>query len=204
MQRMYYIGLDVHQQMISYCAKDDAGKVFAEGWIPATRFDLDRYSRAPPERIRSTSCLSPETYHGSHGRQIMSHQLAPFTLSLEESLVGELLFEFDDAGAVVDADGAEFAKDVLPQEAVELDADTLGEIPQTHDRHGLGKQKPIRDFQIHAQAQRITHNAGALAGTLDGGRRHAGAHFGADDGVIGAGIEQKRSRAAVHLGINQD
>ena len=41
MQPMYYIGLDVHKKKISYCVKDGGGKVHAEGWIPATRFDLD-------------------------------------------------------------------------------------------------------------------------------------------------------------------
>ena len=41
MQPMYYIGLDVHKQKISYCVKDSGGKLFAEGWIPATRHDLD-------------------------------------------------------------------------------------------------------------------------------------------------------------------
>jgi hypothetical protein len=33
MQPMYYIGLDVHKQKISYCVKDSSGKIYAEGWI---------------------------------------------------------------------------------------------------------------------------------------------------------------------------
>jgi transposase len=45
---LYYIGLDVHKQKISYCVKD-GGKVFAEGWIPATRFDLDRWMKGLPQ-----------------------------------------------------------------------------------------------------------------------------------------------------------
>lgn len=49
MQPMYYIGLDVHKQKISYCVKDGSGKVFAEGWIPATRFDLDRWMKKLPQ-----------------------------------------------------------------------------------------------------------------------------------------------------------
>ncbi len=36
---MYYIGLDVHKQKISYCVKDVLGRIHAEGWIPATRLD---------------------------------------------------------------------------------------------------------------------------------------------------------------------
>jgi len=38
MEPMYYIGLDVHKRKISYCGKEGGGKVFAVGWIPATRF----------------------------------------------------------------------------------------------------------------------------------------------------------------------
>src|ERR1700719_266793 len=46
---MYYIGLDVHKQKISYCVKDISGKIYAEGWIPATRFDLDRWMKTLPQ-----------------------------------------------------------------------------------------------------------------------------------------------------------
>jgi transposase len=49
MQPMYYIGLDVHKQKISYCVKDSSGKINAEGWIPATRFDLDRWMKTLPQ-----------------------------------------------------------------------------------------------------------------------------------------------------------
>jgi transposase len=48
MQAMYYIGLDVYKQKISYCAKD-CRKVFAEGWVPVTRFDLDRWMKTLPQ-----------------------------------------------------------------------------------------------------------------------------------------------------------
>ena len=43
MQPMYYIGLDVHKRKISYCVKDSSGQLHAEGSLPATRFDLDRW-----------------------------------------------------------------------------------------------------------------------------------------------------------------
>jgi hypothetical protein len=46
---MYYIGLDMHKQKISYCVKEGGGKVIAEGWIPATRFDLDRWMKTLPQ-----------------------------------------------------------------------------------------------------------------------------------------------------------
>jgi transposase len=46
---MYYIGLDVHKQKISYCVKDSGGKLSAEGWIPATRHDLDCWMKNLPQ-----------------------------------------------------------------------------------------------------------------------------------------------------------
>jgi transposase len=46
---MYYIGLDVHKRTMSYCVKDGSGKIHAEGTIPATRFDLDRWMRTVPQ-----------------------------------------------------------------------------------------------------------------------------------------------------------
>jgi transposase len=46
---MYYIGLDVHKQKISYCIKDSSGKIYAEGWIPATRHDLDCWMKNLPQ-----------------------------------------------------------------------------------------------------------------------------------------------------------
>jgi transposase len=49
MQPMYYIGLDVHKRKTSYCVKGGSGKVYAEGWIPATRIDLDRWMKTQPQ-----------------------------------------------------------------------------------------------------------------------------------------------------------
>jgi transposase len=49
MEPMYYIGLDVHKRIISYCVKDSGGKLHSEGSIPATRTDLDRWMKALPQ-----------------------------------------------------------------------------------------------------------------------------------------------------------
>jgi transposase len=49
MEPMYYIGLDVHKRKISYCVKDSSGRVCAEGSLPATRFDLDRWIKTLPQ-----------------------------------------------------------------------------------------------------------------------------------------------------------
>jgi transposase len=46
---MYYIGLDIHKKTISYCVKDQSGRAHAEGTIPATRGDLDRWMSALPQ-----------------------------------------------------------------------------------------------------------------------------------------------------------
>ena len=49
MEPMYYIGLDVHKQKLSYCVKDSSGRIHSEGWIPATHFDLDRWMKRLPQ-----------------------------------------------------------------------------------------------------------------------------------------------------------
>ncbi len=49
MESMYYIGLDVHKRMISYCVKDSSGKIHSEGSIPATRLDLDCWLKTLPQ-----------------------------------------------------------------------------------------------------------------------------------------------------------
>src|SRR5262250_1183149 len=49
MQSMYYIGLDVHKKTISFCVKDVSGQIHAEGAIPATRWDLDRWMKRLPQ-----------------------------------------------------------------------------------------------------------------------------------------------------------
>jgi hypothetical protein len=50
MEPMYYIRLDVHNRKISYCVKDNSGKVFAEGLLSATRLDLDLWMKTLPHR----------------------------------------------------------------------------------------------------------------------------------------------------------
>ena len=49
MEPMYYIGLDVHKQKISYCVKDSSGTIHAQGTIPATRFYLDQWMNTLPQ-----------------------------------------------------------------------------------------------------------------------------------------------------------
>jgi transposase len=46
---MYYIGLDVHKKVISYCVKDAAGRVHQEGRIGSTRHELNAWIRTLPQ-----------------------------------------------------------------------------------------------------------------------------------------------------------
>jgi transposase len=46
---MYYIGLDVHKRMISYCVKESSGRIHSEGSIPATRLEVDGWMKTLPQ-----------------------------------------------------------------------------------------------------------------------------------------------------------
>lgn len=46
---MYYIGLDVHKKTVSYCVKDVAGTVQAQGSVAATRAALDAWMDTLPQ-----------------------------------------------------------------------------------------------------------------------------------------------------------
>jgi hypothetical protein len=48
MQPVYYIGLDAHKRIISYCVKDNSGKIHSEGSLPSTR--SDRSMKTPRTR----------------------------------------------------------------------------------------------------------------------------------------------------------
>ena len=44
----YFVGLDVHKQVIAFCAKTAEGGIVAEGTIPATRSALDEWVQTVP------------------------------------------------------------------------------------------------------------------------------------------------------------
>ena len=72
MQTMYYIGLDVHKRTISYCVKDGSGVIDAEGTLPATRLDLDRWMKNTSAAW--TAAMKATVFTGSignrsHGRE---------------------------------------------------------------------------------------------------------------------------------------
>ena len=48
-ETMYFIGLDVHKKTISYCVKDSAGRVYQEGKVGSTRWELDEWIRTMPK-----------------------------------------------------------------------------------------------------------------------------------------------------------
>jgi transposase len=45
---LYFVGLDVHKQMIAYCVKTAAGEIVSEGKIAATRACLDEWIKTLP------------------------------------------------------------------------------------------------------------------------------------------------------------
>jgi len=45
---LYFVGLDVHKQVIAYCVKTQAGEIVSEGNIRATRAALDEWVRTVP------------------------------------------------------------------------------------------------------------------------------------------------------------
>jgi transposase len=48
----YFVGLDVHKQVIAFCAKTAEGGIVAEGTIPATRSALDEWVQTVPRPWR--------------------------------------------------------------------------------------------------------------------------------------------------------
>ena len=44
MERLYYIGLDVHKKMIAYCVKDVAGAVIDQGTVSTNRAELGKWA----------------------------------------------------------------------------------------------------------------------------------------------------------------
>jgi len=59
---MYYIGLDVHKRIISYCVKDSSGEIYAEGSLPASPEAClptgPHQSKAPEARQKLAHCVS--------------------------------------------------------------------------------------------------------------------------------------------------
>lgn len=45
----YFVGLDVHKQVIAFCVKTADGRIVDEGKIKSTRADLDRWVDTPPK-----------------------------------------------------------------------------------------------------------------------------------------------------------
>lgn len=106
--------------------------------------------------------------------------------------------------AVIDAYRSELPKDVLAQETVKLCANALREVAEIHNRDRLGEEKAARDFKVRTQAQGVANNAGTLARQLHVRGLHIAVQFGADNRVIGAGIEQECGPIPVDLGVYQN
>src|SRR6266852_6168740 len=89
MQSMYYIGLDVHKKTISYCVKDGSGMVHAEGAIPATRWDLDRWMKMLPQPW--TAAMEATIFTGWIYDHLKPHAAALKVAHLKNKISGLLM-----------------------------------------------------------------------------------------------------------------
>jgi hypothetical protein len=107
---------------------------------------------------------------------------------------------------VVDAHGAELAEDVLPEQAVEVQFEHAFQIFEVHHRDGLPEPLALAQDQIRGAAKGISGQADAsgFARILRQSQLVVAVSFGADNGAIGAGIEQKRGAIAVHFAFHED
>jgi transposase len=73
---LYFVGLDVHKQVIAFCVKTADGEIVVEGSIPATRAALDQWVKTLPGR-----------WHGAMEATMFSHwiyrHLKPHAVKLE-------------------------------------------------------------------------------------------------------------------------
>ena len=69
MESMYYIGLDVHKKLNSYCVKDASGRIHAQGKIAATRYDLDMWMEPLPRAVDGSNGS-----HHVHGLDLRSSE----------------------------------------------------------------------------------------------------------------------------------
>jgi len=88
METMYYMGLDVHKRTISYCVKDVSGRVYAEGSVLATRFDLDRWMKTLPQPW--TAAMEATVFTGWIYDHLQSHATALSLQRIESALVRSL------------------------------------------------------------------------------------------------------------------
>jgi transposase len=74
MANMYYIGLDVHKKKISYCVKDGSGRIHSEGFVAATRMELDPWMRTLPQPW--TAAMEATIFTGSIYDHLLPHAAA--------------------------------------------------------------------------------------------------------------------------------
>ena len=128
-------------------------------------------------------------------------------LGAETPLVGRvLLLELDDVRLVVDADGAEFLKNVLAEEAVHGSAEAAREFVHVQYVNRMGDPNAIGEREVRAEAHSVTPHAGALIVLVEIAhlKLRIAVSFRANDGVIGASIQQERGAIVVHAGIHKD
>jgi hypothetical protein len=125
----------------------------------------------------------------------------------ETTLAGSvLLFQLDDARLVVDADGAEFLENVLSEEAVHGSTEAAGKFVHIQNINRMGDPDAIGEREIRAEAHSVALHTEApiVAVEITHLKLRTAVGFGADNGVVGASINQERGAIVVDTGIHKD
>jgi len=109
-------------------------------------------------------------------------------------------------GAVVDADGVKFPKDVLAEQTVELGAEQTIQLTQIHDRDRMPYPPMIGEPEVQLHGNGVTHDSGAFRVALGGVQRKVPGmvRLGADDRLHAAGVHQQGNRIAIDFGFDEN
>jgi hypothetical protein len=121
MERMYYIGLGVHEKTMSYCVKEGSGRIHAEGKIPGTRFDLDLWMKTLPQPW--TAAMEATIFTGWIYDHLLPHAAAvkvAHPLMLQAIAAAKKKNDRIDANKITDCLRCDF----LPECCIALDGDS--------------------------------------------------------------------------------
>jgi hypothetical protein len=118
-----------------------------------------------------------------------------------EGRIGRSFLKFDHVRVVVNSDGAELAKEVLPQQCVKLHVKHLLQLVQVHNGNLLRSPHILAQPDIGRAPQRISDQASgplAVRHALQLETKVVAVNFCADDGSVGPRIQQKYGGITVH------
>jgi hypothetical protein len=116
------------------------------------------------------------------------------------------LLKLDDVGAIVDADGAKFAENVLAEQAVEMYPQNFLKFIHIHHGDPLASPNVVGEGELHRQADGLAHPAGSTVVVLGRAQcqQHVAVESHADDGVVGARVEQEGDALFVNFAFDEN